>query len=181
MRLNQVSEKDRIFSEKLRLKGRNPFWKYFFIFFAHSGDSWFWLIALLLIWFLGDQEWHSLASFLIVGMVLLATLVILVKFTIRRPRPEGEWGAIYRSTDPHSFPSGHAARAAALAMMTLGAGPWWLGVILAVWAPMVGLARVILGVHYLSDVIAGWIIGILTGGLALLLLPLIQKWLPILF
>jgi membrane-associated phospholipid phosphatase len=54
-----------------------------------------------------------------VGLVIMAAAVILLKFSIRRPRPEGEWGQIYRITDPHSFPSGHAARSATLAVMAI--------------------------------------------------------------
>ncbi len=181
MRIEEILEKDLVLSEKLRLKNTRGIWRYVFIFFAHSGDSWFWLIALLLIWFLGKPVWHARASFLIIGMVMLATVVILVKFSIKRPRPEGDWGSIYRSTDPHSFPSGHAARAAALAVMTIGVGPTWLAIILVVWAPLVGLARVILGVHFLSDVVVGLLIGILTGVLALALLPALQNWLPFIF
>ena len=49
------------------------------------------------------------------GILILAALVLAIKFLVRRQRPEGEWGAIYRNTDPHSFPSGHAARAVLLA------------------------------------------------------------------
>jgi len=90
---------------------------------------------------------------------------------IRRRRPEGEWGQIYRITDPHSFPSGHAARAFALAILALGLGPVWLACLLVFWAPLVGLARVILGVHYLSDVVVGFLIGIIYGFFVILLRP----------
>ena len=79
---------------------------------------------------------------------------------------------MYRSTDPHSFPSGHAARATMLAVMMVGMGPTWLGVLLVIWAPLVSLARVSMGVHYLSDVIAGTIIGILIA-VALLFLQVV--------
>jgi undecaprenyl-diphosphatase len=89
---------------------------------------------------------------------------MLVKFSVRRRRPEGEWGAIYRKTDPHSFPSGHAARAAMLAMLAAGLGPSWFSLLLALWAPLVILARVAMGVHYLSDVLAGALFGLLLGG-----------------
>jgi undecaprenyl-diphosphatase len=86
-----------------------------------------------------------------------------IKLLVRRRRPEGEWGAIYRRTDPHSFPSGHAARAGLLATLIAGWGPAWLAPILLVWAPLVILARVAMGLHYLSDVLAGAALGVLVG------------------
>ena len=42
-----------------------------------------------------------------------------------------------------------------LAVLALGLGPAWFGWLLLAWAPLVILARVAMGVHYLSDVIAG--------------------------
>jgi undecaprenyl-diphosphatase len=92
---------------------------------------------------------------------------MVIKFTIRRQRPEGEWGAIYRSTDPHSFPSGHAARAVMLAVVAMGTGPAWFAALLVVWAPLVCLARVAMGVHYLSDILAGMLLGLVLGGITL--------------
>ena len=100
-------------------------------------------------------------------VTLLAVIVLAIKFTIRRRRPEGEWGAFYRSTDPHSFPSGHAARVVLIAVLALGLGPWWLALVLCIWAPLVALARVAMGVHYLSDVVAGALVGAVAGLIAL--------------
>jgi undecaprenyl-diphosphatase len=136
--------------------------------FAHSGDSWFWLVGLGLVWWLGTDYWKHLALTLIIAILLTALVVFIIKFTVRRKRPEGEWGKFYRSTDPHSFPSGHAVRAVMLAVVTLGLGPLWLGLILLIWALLVGLARVAMGVHYLSDVLAGMILGVVMGVLILL-------------
>ena len=65
------------------------------------------------------------------AIVGLAVLVMAIKFTIRRRRPDGEWGGLYRSTDPHSFPSGHAARAVLIAVLAIGLGPAWLAILLA--------------------------------------------------
>jgi undecaprenyl-diphosphatase len=87
----------------------------------------------------------------------------MIKFTVRRQRPGGDWGNIYRKTDPHSFPSGHAARSIMLGILTLHIGPQWLGWLLLAWAPLVALARVAMGVHYLSDVLGGAVFGVLVG------------------
>jgi membrane-associated phospholipid phosphatase len=56
-----------------------------------------------------------------------------------------------------------------LAVIMLGHGPLWLGVFLTVWANLVGLARVAMGLHYLSDVVAGMLFGMLIG-IAILLI-----------
>jgi membrane-associated phospholipid phosphatase len=127
---------------------------------AHSGDSWFWLAGLILIWWLGSGSWERWALTLIIAILVTAGLVFAVKLVVRRQRPEGEWGKFYRRTDPHSFPSGHAVRAMMLAVVTLGLGPTWLGLLLLGWAFLVGLARVAMGLHYLSDVAAGMLMGL---------------------
>ncbi len=134
-----------------------------FSLLAHSGDSWFWIAGLLLLWQFGDAPWQDRALKLGFGILVTALIVLLIKFMVRRPRPEGEWGEVYRKTDPHSFPSGHAARAFMLAVLGIWLGPPWFGVLLLVWAPLVTLARAAMGVHYLSDVLAGGIFGALIG------------------
>jgi undecaprenyl-diphosphatase len=138
---------------------------------AHSADSWFWLVGLVLVWWLGTDYWKRRAAILMVDILILAAVVLVIKFSVRRSRPAGEWGKIYRRTDPHSFPSGHAARAVLLVVLTLGLGPAWLSLVLLLWAPFVILARVAMGVHYLSDVIAGALLGALGGAGLLLILP----------
>ncbi len=142
------------------------------IWFAHSGDSWFWLAGLSLLWFFGTPAWKARAFALGSGVLVTAFLVLLIKFSVRRQRPVGEWGNIYRKTDPHSFPSGHSARAFMLVVMSLRLGPAWFAILIAVWAPLVGLARIAMGVHYLLDVMAGMVIGIIMGGIMLWILPM---------
>jgi undecaprenyl-diphosphatase len=165
--LRKILRWDAEWSRRIRLPTNTPFWHRFFSFFAHSGDSWFWLIGLLVVWGLGSPQWHMRAAYLAFALSVEAVFVLWIKFTVRRRRPDGEWGAIYRNTDPHSFPSGHAARAALLAVLAMGMGPVWFGWVVVIWAPLVCLARVIMGVHYLSDVVAGFALGLLSGVLAL--------------
>jgi len=150
-------------------------------FFAHSGDSWFWMAGLGIIWLVASHAWHRNAAILAVSIVFQAVFVLSIKFSIKRSRPPGEWGAIYRNTDPHSFPSGHATRAFMLALMALALGPTWFGVIVLVWAPLVSLARVYVGVHYLSDVLAGALLGLLIGWAMLACSPWIVSFFPWIF
>jgi undecaprenyl-diphosphatase len=133
------------------------------ILLAHSGDSWFWLIGLGVVWLAGPEGWKGRSLFLVAAILVTAILVMILKFTIRRQRPEGDWGAIYRRTDPHSFPSGHAARAFLLPVLAFATGPGWFPAVLWLWAPLVGLARVAMGVHYLSDIAAGAVLGTVMG------------------
>ena len=141
-------------------------------FLAHSGDSWFWLVGLAVVYFVRPAGWGPIALRFAIAIVVTAAVVLGLKLLVRRRRPEGSWGAIYRITDPHSFPSGHAARAVLLATMSVAWGPTWLAAVLLVWAPLVVLARVSMGVHFLVDVIAGAVLGLAAGLLALALLPL---------
>jgi undecaprenyl-diphosphatase len=165
--LQRIQELDDRFAESSQAKEQPSFIRALAVVLAHSGDSWFWLIGLGLIWWLGTDYWKQLALVMIIGIGVTALVVLVIKFTVRRRRPQGEWGRIYRSTDPHSFPSGHAARSTMLAVMVLGLGPLWLGLSLLLWSPLVGLARIILGVHYPSDILAGMALGIVMGGLVL--------------
>jgi undecaprenyl-diphosphatase len=138
---------------------------------AHSGDSWFWAIGLILLYMAGSAFWKEWALTQLLWISVLAVLVLALKFTVRRRRPEGDWGEIYRSTDPHSFPSGHAARAILIAIIALGLGPLWLGLLLMIWAPLVALARVAMGLHYLSDIVVGALVGLLVALVGLQLSP----------
>ncbi len=141
---------------------------------AHSGDSWFWLLGLAILWAVGTPYWRVRALGFVVGILATAVVVMAIKFTVRRRRPAGEWGSIYRRSDPHSFPSGHAARAVMLAVGGLVFGPAWLGGLLLIWALGVLMARVAMGVHFLSDVIAGALLG---GVIGYLLFTFARAWL----
>ena len=181
MNLSKIMQIDYEYSNRLRIPPGNGLSGKAAVFFAHSGDSWFWLAGLFIIWLISGHEWHVRAAMLAGAIVAQAALVLAIKFKVRRSRPPGDWGAIYRNTDPHSFPSGHATRAFLLALMVWGLGPVWLAVILTIWAPLVCIARVSLGVHYLSDVIVGAFIGLLLGWVCLALQPLLMVWFPFVF
>ena len=179
--INALLEIDRKLSTKLLIPPENKLLHKAAAFFAHSGDSWFWVAGLFMVWLTTKGVWHSIAALLAGAIIFQACFVLGIKFLIRRKRPEGDWGEIYRKTDPHSFPSGHAVRACMLAVMALGLNLYPLFWILTIWAPLVSLARVALGVHYLVDVVAGWILGFFIAIAMLQFYPLLVRFLPFVF
>ena len=179
--MDSILELDARLSSQMRVAEKPGALRAIAAFFAHSGDSWFWAIGLFAVWISGNSFWKEWAVVQFGSISLLAAMVLLIKFRVRRKRPEGEWGRIYRFTDPHSFPSGHAARAFLIATIATALGPAWLATALWIWAPLVSLARVAMGVHYLSDIVAGALFGILVALIGLQVYPPLFDWLSQLF
>ena len=128
---------------------------------ARTGDSILWLIISgVLIWQQSPLGW-----ILLITVVVTAALTGIAKGIFRRQRPTEKWAI---ATDKYAFPSGHAARAGAIAVAMSFAFPSWT-IAWLLWAVLVALARVALSRHYLSDVIAGLIFGILVSLLLQLL------------
>jgi len=132
-------------------------------FLSHSADSVVLVPVMALLWWADRFSRRSIAIPLVVGFLLSVVLTTAVKYTVRRRRPRGEWGAFYRKMDPHSFPSGHASRTITLAVVVLAGDLVLAGILLAVWSLAVGFTRVALGVHFLLDVLAGYVLGLVTG------------------
>lgn len=181
MLIKKILEFDQSASHRLLLSEDKECLRKFAAFFAHSGDSWFLEIALFLIWIFTKGKWHSYSALFAGAIVIQAILVIAIKFLIKRRRPEGDWGSVYRNTDPHSFPSGHAARMIMLSIISFGLGIHLLGWIVLIWGIFVSFARVSLGVHYLIDIIAGWVIGIILAGGILAAQPIFYHLFPFAF
>ncbi|MBL8097556.1 MAG: phosphatase PAP2 family protein [Anaerolineales bacterium] len=176
MNLRPIIELDKKYSGQLRIAEKPGLLRTIAIFFSHSGDSWFWAIGLIAMWFFGDATFKKFATVIFFGIGGLAVVVFAVKFFFKRKRPAGDWGGIYRNTDPHSFPSGHAARAFMIAVLATLLTPLWLALALWLWAPLVAFSRVTMGVHYLSDVIVGAMLGILVAFFGLQIYQPLIDW-----
>lgn len=108
---------------------------------------------------------RRMAAFLAIAMIGASTLDFVLKLAFHRPRPIAFYGI---SPSSFSFPSGHALGslcfygilAAVLADRMRGVKPkvlvWFAASFLVA---MIGLSRIYLGVHYPSDVIAGYLAG----------------------
>ena len=126
---------------------------------AHSGDMPVWILLLAAAWLLGDDTWKTRALVTAGGLVLLEVVVIGIKMLIRRQRPAGTDGMIYRRTDPFSFPSGHAARAVLLSLLAARLGPAAAFIAIVAWSPVMVISRIAIGIHYVLDVAAGALLG----------------------
>lgn len=92
-----------------------------------------------------------------------AALVQLLKHLFGRARPAD----MLVHSDFGSFPSGHAANAATIAVVLWVVFPrLWVAIIGAAWTILMALSRTILSVHWLSDTIAGALIGVAAALLA---------------
>ena len=179
--IDRIQKVDEEISAHIVLRNENGLAHKLIALIGHSCDSWYWLIGLTLVWVFTRGTVRTTAILWGFSLGVLAVFVLGIKFLLRRPRPEGEWGSIYRVTDPHSFPSGHAARAMTIAFMALQfQNPlWFIG--LFVWAILVGYSRVALRLHYFSDILVGWLVGAVSGILALRFLPVFIQKLPDIF
>jgi undecaprenyl-diphosphatase len=176
MSVQSILEWDARLSNRMRVAEKPGALRAIAAILAHSGDSWFWGLALILFWAFGNSTWKQWSVVEFAGIGGLAAVVMAIKFRVRRKRPEGEWGSIYRNTDPHSFPSGHAARAFLIAVVASALAPAWLASLLWLWAPLVAAARVAMGVHYISDIVAGAILGVVIALIGLQVYEPVSMW-----
>jgi membrane-associated phospholipid phosphatase len=137
-----------------------------------------WVIPIMKgITFLGNVEFYLIIMPLLfwcldpalgirIGIMLLISGDInsLLKFGFQSPRPFWSTSKVVGLVEANGFgfPSGHAQSAASnwglLAASLKGKWIKWLAAVIII---LIGLSRVILGVHFLHDVMVGWIIGFL--------------------
>ena len=113
------------------------------------------------------HELSLLAGFIFVGVGLPGLASNLTKRLIGRARPEhfGDFGAFHfqpvlNDWSFQSFPSGHSTTAIGFALVIGFMAPRFFRLILLI-SVMTGLSRIVIGMHYPTDVIAGFIWGTL--------------------
>jgi undecaprenyl-diphosphatase len=135
------------------------------------GDGWLWAAVGVVLLCGGPAQWPRLFA-ASVSAALANVLVVVLKGRVRRARPADRpancfFSGLGRhwSFDEFSFPSGHALNAFALAT-TLGLAVPILWPLLLFVAVSIAASRVVLGVHFLTDALAGSAIGLLAGATA---------------
>jgi undecaprenyl-diphosphatase len=128
---------------------------------SRIGDGWLWYAIIVCLPWAGGPVGTS-ASVRMIGVGIVDLVVYrIVKRWIARPRPFRTCPGIRecaRSLDEFSFPSGHTLHSVAFSLILTVYYPMFA---LFVWpfTVMVAVSRIILGLHYPSDVIVGGLIG----------------------
>lgn len=138
---------------------------------SRLGDGSLWVVVVLFLPLLEGAAGLRCAVQMTLVAALCAILYKIVKQLTARPRPYAQLGGIQlgaRALDEFSFPSGHTLHAVALTLTLAGYFPA-IALVLTPFVLLIAASRVILGLHYPSDVLAGALIGsaVAYGGLLL--------------
>ena len=134
---------------------------YFFKIISRLGDGLFWLTMLAGLWMLEGLFYLVQLLYLIMSGSIGTVIYKILKQKTTRPRPYQVHQVIVlgeRPLDHFSFPSGHTLHAV-MATVVLGNAVPALLVVMVPFTVMVALSRMVLGLHYPSDVIVGAVIG----------------------
>ncbi|HKS25255.1 MAG TPA: phosphatase PAP2 family protein [Thermoanaerobaculia bacterium] len=138
---------------------------------TRAGNGWLYSAAAALLLLRYGRSVAAAALSLAVAFLIYPPL----KRFIARPRPCHAGGHLtdtLRPLDRYSFPSGHAMTAAAFGVPIAVAAPLPAALIVVAGCTLMSWSRMALGHHYLSDVVAGTILGgVIAAAVALLVLP----------
>jgi undecaprenyl-diphosphatase len=150
----------------------------YFAAVSRLGDGVFWYALMCLIVFVRGAQGHWLdglsasAHMAATGVVALLVYRWLKRYTHRK-RPyadDARIAPLVPVLDEFSFPSGHTLHAVAFTLVALGHYPK-LAWLLIPFSASVAASRVVLGVHYPSDVLAATAIGTAIASVSLWLVP----------
>lgn len=173
-----VTVRDYIASRDLRLMRRVNRWsapqwvRAWMICATRGGDGWLWyalMAALLLAG--GEGRFRAVAGMMLAGALSITNFLWLKRVTNRK-RPcymEPHCWAKLLPPDQFSFPSGHTMTAFALAVVVSLFYPSLMAGVMFC-AVSIGASRILLGMHFLSDVLAGSLLGASIGYITYILL-----------
>ncbi|MGM0380550.1 MAG: phosphatase PAP2 family protein [bacterium] len=150
--------------------GRSVYFPGLWYFIAAWSEPFFVGIALLagLAWLIrrNIRTWRLAAS-LGLGLGIAVPVNYILRRLIGRIRPFGTenfetleyFQNLYRRSIDNSLPSNHAAATAVFTACFLLLGYRKTGIFLGILTVLVGSGRVIVGLHYPGDILAGWLVG----------------------
>ncbi|KAF1717465.1 phosphatase PAP2 family protein [Pseudoxanthomonas yeongjuensis] len=145
----------------------------FFAAISRLGDGVFWYVLMAALVGADGMDGLAASAHMAATGVIALTLYKLLKRWTRRPRPfasDVRIRAWVAPLDEFSFPSGHTLHAVAFSIVAIAHYPA-LAALLIPFTASVAVSRVVLGLHYPSDVLAALGIGTALAGVSLWLVP----------
>jgi undecaprenyl-diphosphatase len=145
----------------------------YFAMISRLGDGVFWYVLMGALILVDGMTGLAASAHLAATGVIVLTLYKLLKRWTRRPRPfasDARIRAWVAPLDEFSFPSGHTLHAVAFSLVAMAHYPT-LAWLLVPFTASVAASRVVLGLHYPSDVLAATAIGSGLAALSLWLVP----------
>jgi undecaprenyl-diphosphatase len=140
---------------------------------SRLGDGVFWYALILLVpVFYGERGVRPAIQMAVVSITGVVIYKLLKKRLVRERPYITHTGILAGSVplDRYSFPSGHTLHAVSITILAMTHFPQ-LGWFLIPFAGLIACSRVVLGLHYPSDVLAGGALGATLAALGLLLIP----------
>lgn len=157
----QVDQREYAFCQAINRVAGVPSVLGYFRLTSRLGDGWFWYALILTLPFLWPGQGPALALLMaLTGLTCTLTYKLLKRWLIRE-RPFISFPSISCGTPPldrYSFPSGHTLHAVCFQTMLFTASPG-LALVILPFTLSVAASRVVLGLHYPTDVAAGALIG----------------------
>ncbi len=142
------------------------------VWLSRTGDGYLYFVIGVLLWAFEPQHGELFLYTALMAYALELPLYVVLKRRIKRPRPCDfllNLRAQVTPLDKFSLPSGHTAAACLMASIISHYYPSF-AVLAYSWAALIGLSRVLLGVHYPTDVVAGMVLGMTIAFLSLSIL-----------
>ncbi|MBT1065873.1 phosphatase PAP2 family protein [Bowmanella sp. Y26] len=128
---------------------------------SRTGDGHLYLLLGLVLWFFEPTHGDLFLYTALLAYALELPIYVVLKKLFKRTRPCDllrNFNAHISPSDKFSLPSGHTAAAFLMASLIAHYYPLFALPVYA-WASTIGLSRVLLGVHYPSDILAGICLG----------------------
>jgi undecaprenyl-diphosphatase len=161
--VQRVAALDAALCQRINRACGYPSARCFFAVISWLGNGKFWYAMMLLLPFVFGLPGLEVSVHMALCGVLGVVVYKLIKHTTHRPRPYVAHADIVLGAAPldqFSFPSGHTLHAVMFTIIMVSAFPQ-LGWILLPFTLLVACSRVVLGLHYPTDVLLGAAIGVL--------------------
>ena len=155
---------DHFLLEFINLSFHNSLLDNFALLVSYMGVVFFWILIAIILYFFGDEKGKCIAKKMIIIIILVTVITQIIKLWVMRPRPYTEMSSliVLATENDFSFPSGHTSTSVAMVyLLAKEYEKYYLWII----PILVALSRLYIGVHYPSDILGGFLIGLLVAGI----------------